>query len=542
MADQDRMARTMRISLRPSGGDASGASADMSTSFYAPNRRQGSRWTAYEKLLESVYDAVLITDVRGRITDFNQRAAQFFLYEGEDLLGISAIDLISGAEPVLLTQIQENLEEHKFTMIEGHCVRRDGTRFPAEVAVNRLDLDPGENLSFFVRDITVRKQAQDALEEAVARLELHDAARSQFVSNVSHELRTPLTSMIYAVNNMLLGVVGNLAEPARRYLERLDRDCRRLLGTVNDILDLRKIESRTLTLAKARVPFSRLVCGSVESLRLQAEEKGIHLSFEGPPRPRFVDCDMHKMERVILNVVGNAVKFTPEGGSIRISVKQDPDDAGTVRLSVCDSGIGIPPEAIDKVTVRYFKVGEQPSGSGLGLAIAKELVELHGGSLQIKSPTPNSDRGTAVYVRLPSVEAPTVLVADDDDDVRDLMVRQIEGQGYRVLTATDGGDALRKCLAGNVDVAILDLILPEMDGTNVILQLKGHKHTMRLPVIVVTGAHVGRAKAEILSSFAIPALAKPWKEEELLDRISGAFFGRAVFGRAVEGSPGSTMV
>lgn len=538
MAEKYDMARTMRISLDDPDETKLDRSPELSASFHVDTRRD--RDTAYGKLLESTYDAVFITDNKGRIVDNNSRASQFFRYPERGLLGLNAIDLISGARSVLLSQIGDNLREHKFTMIEGRCVRRDGSSFPAEVAVNRLDLDAGERLSFFVRDITVRKQALEALEEAVERLKAYDEVRSEFVSNVSHELRTPLTSMIYAVNNMLSGVVGTLSPAAIRYLDRLDRDCRRLLGTVNDILDMRKIESDTLILSKSRVPFARLVCGSVDTLRLQASEKGINLQFFAPTNSRFVSCDMHKMERVVLNIVGNAIKFTPEGGEIRISVIQDPDDSGSVRLSVCDTGIGIPREAVDKVTLRYFKVGEQPTGSGLGLAIAKELVELHGGALRIVSPPPGAATGTSVYVRMPMVEAPGVLVADGNDEDRKELSEQISRQGYRVVVAETGDEALKNCQEGTVDVVVMDLLLPGMEGTNLILQLKASKQARMMPVIVVTAAHIGRAKAEILNSFSIPAMEKPWKEDELLDRISGSFFGKTVFGRAVEGSAGQS--
>ncbi len=531
------MSRTMRISLKPKNSSKNDLTPDSSTSFCALDRQKGNRDTHYEMLLESIYDAVLITDYRGRITDHNQRAAHFFRYEQDDLLGINAIKLISGAESGLLEQIRDNLKDHRYTMIEGSCVRKDDSRFPAEIAVNRIGHTDKGKLCFFVRNISIRKQAQEALEDAVARLEQHDETRSQFVSNVSHELRTPLTSMIYAVNNMLLGVVGELPQPAVKYLERLNDDCRRLLGTVNDILDLRKIESRSMTLAKARIPFPRLVRASVESLRLQAEEKGISLVFEGPPRPRFVLCDMHKMERVVMNIIGNALKFTPGGGSVKVSVCQEENDC--ICMTVSDTGIGIPSDVIDKVTIRYFKVGEQPSGSGLGLAIAKELVELHGGTLKITSPVPWEKNGTAVYVRLPMVKAPTVLVVDDHASVRDELEHQLKNQGYHVLKASTGEEALDLCLNENVDIAIMELILPDIDGTSIIMQLKANKQTVRLPVIVITAAHVGRAKAEILNSFAIPVLSKPWKEQELLDRISGSFFGRAIFGRQIEGSPGS---
>ncbi|MBN1556836.1 MAG: PAS domain S-box protein, partial [Lentisphaerae bacterium] len=264
-SERDDTARTMRIALPepaprppPPAVKVRGASP---TSFVARRlaTEDDRRASDYKQLLESIYDGVIITDRKGRIVDFNSRAIDFLLKHGDELAGMRVIDFISGAGDDLLAAIHRNLKEHRYTLIEGRCIRSDGTTFPAEIAVNRIALDEGGQLCFLIRDITVRKRAQEDLEEAISRLEAHDRARSQFVSNVSHELRTPLTSMIYAVSNMLRGVVGPLSDNARRYLEMLEGDCRRLLTTVNDILDLRKIESNTLVLERSRVPFGMLV-------------------------------------------------------------------------------------------------------------------------------------------------------------------------------------------------------------------------------------------------------------------------------------------
>jgi signal transduction histidine kinase len=191
--------------------------------------------------------------------------------------GCGCHGLIAGADDAVIGTIRKNLIEHRYTLIEGTCRRRDGSSFPFRDCRQPPGYRTGGRLCFFVRDISVRKRAQDALEEAIMKLEQHDRNRSQFISNVSHELRTPLTSMIYAINNMLRGVTGALNEDQSRYLEMLLGDSRRLLATVNDILDLRKIENQTLTLVKTRMPFGRLVQGSACSLQVQAEQKGIHL-------------------------------------------------------------------------------------------------------------------------------------------------------------------------------------------------------------------------------------------------------------------------
>ena len=502
-----------------------------STSFLHQSRSQfrDSDASDYQRLLQSIYDAVLITDASGIVRECNQRAIDFFRWPDSELIGVAVPSLISGADDAVVGTIRKNLTEYRYTLIEGTCKRKDGTTFPSEIAVNRLDTDLEGRLCFFIRDVSVRKRAQDALEEAITKLEQHDRNRSQFISNVSHELRTPLTSMIYAITNMIRGVVGPLNNHAQKYLEMLLGDCRRLLATVNDILDLRKIENQTLTLSKARVPFGRLVTGSAKSLAVQAEQKSLTLSINTGRELWFVNCDAQKIERVILNLVGNAIKFTPEGGFVKVSVQADSEHEGFVRVIVDDNGIGIPADALPRVTDRYFTVGDQPSGSGLGLAISKEIVAMHKGELTVESPPPGADKGARIAFRLPIAEAPTVLIVDDDHAVRDSLKMQISEHGYHVQTAGNGGDALRIVHNDHPDIIILDMLLPDIEGSEVILRLKSDPSTVRIPVLVLTGAHIGQSKVDVLRNFGIPALSKPWDETELLDGIANAFLGSLPF-------------
>ena len=194
--------KTMRIDIDPATSERLAAMSPR------PAPRSGGRtWRTYHverctpfyKLLESVYDAVLITSRAGKVLECNERAAEFFAMSAKELAGLDVVSLISGATDSLIDTINKNLINKKYTLVEARCKRADGTSFAAEIAVNKVDLDPQGQLCFFVRDITIRQQAQQALEDAVERLQAHDRARMEFVSNVSHELRTPLTSMIYAV-------------------------------------------------------------------------------------------------------------------------------------------------------------------------------------------------------------------------------------------------------------------------------------------------------------------------------------------------------
>ena len=459
--------------------------------------------STFEALLKSIYDGVLIATPNGRIAQYNTRAMELLGCEADYLDGADVMKLISGADTALWEALRQNLEDRRYTLIEARVIRFDGSSFPAEIAVNWMTHGESGRLCFFIRDISVRKQAQEALEDAVARLEEHDRARMQFVSNVSHELRTPLTSMIYAVSNMLRGVLGPISDPVRKYLTMLDGDSKRLLATVNDILDLRKIENESLTLARATIPFGRLVSRSLESIRVRTQQKGVAFNVDPGVAGLFGDCDPQRMERVILNLVGNSVKFTPEGGSITVGVKADSANEGYIRLEVRDTGIGIPLDALDRVTERYFTVGKQPSGSGLGLAIVKEIVALHGGSIGIQSPLPNGDDGTLVTVLVPRVDPPVILLVNEDDSALSRMGEQLTGAGYRVIRIGAGEDVARVAEDRHFQGAVVDLGMKGMSGTELTLKMKSDKRLRRIPLIALGGPALNSAREQILKSFSM---------------------------------------
>lgn len=518
---------TMRIDMDAVLGDAARGDARPVSERSAPDEESGESGgeSTFAALLQSIYDGVLIASPNGRIVEYNSRAVELLGGARDYLDGSDVMKLISGADTALWEALRKNLDDRRYTLLEARVIRFDGSSFPAEIAVNWMTHGRSGRLCFFIRDISIRKQAQEALEDAVARLEEHDRARMQFVSNVSHELRTPLTSMIYAVANMLRGVLGPISDPVRKYLTMLDGDSKRLLTTVNDILDLRNIENESLTLARATIPFGRLVSRSLESLAVRTQQKGIAFSVNPGVSGLFSDCDPQRMERVVLNIVGNAVKFTPEGGTITVTVTDESANEGYLRLEVRDSGIGIPPDALDRVTERYFTVGKQPSGSGLGLAIVKEIVALHGGSIGIQSPVPGGDTGTLVTVLLPRVDPPIILLAGSDDFVCTKLGEQLTAAGYRVIRGGEGEDAQQivehRCFHG----AVVGLGMEGMSGTELILKLKSDRRLRTTPLIAIGGAGLNKAREQILKSFSIPLVPRNWTETMLLDRIEEAFLG-----------------
>jgi CheY-like chemotaxis protein/anti-sigma regulatory factor (Ser/Thr protein kinase) len=308
-----------------------------------------------------------------------------------------------------------------------------------------------------------------------------------------------------------------------------DGECQRLVNTVNDILDLGKVDNRSLVLTPVSIPMVRLVARHVESIRVQAETKRLALALAADAEAGFVACDPEKMGRVVQNILANAIKFTPSGGTVEVTVGRDLPDGRRVTMTVTDTGIGIPAEALGHITERYFRAGNPPTGSGLGLALSQEIVTLHGGSLEVCSPPPGRVQGTQVTVRLPAVKAPMLLVVDDDPAACRALEAQLGRYGYRVVTCETAQEGLRRVEELEPNALILDLILPDLPGVEVLQRLKASSRARFLPVVALTGANVDEARAEVLQRFAIPVVAKPWHEAEMLDQIEGALIGMAVF-------------
>ncbi len=533
MADMHQLPadKTMRIDIDPDTVEsrdmavARGQKRDLSRrQSWRTSRDQ--RCTPFFRLLESIYDAVLITTTSGQILECNERASEFFMMTPKALSQFNVVGLISGATESLISVIQKNLIDNKYTLVEARCKRSDGTSFPSEIAVNKIELDRHGQFCFFVRDITVRQQSQQALEDAVERLQAHDRARMEFVSNVSHELRTPLTSMIYAVNNMLRGVVGPMPDKAVDYLERLQADSHRLLATVNDILDLRQIENKTLILTKTVVPIGPVIREGAETLLIQAQSKHIDLCFDLGSRELFCWCDVQKIERVVLNVVGNAVKFTGENGVITVTLRQNPGNPKHALITVSDTGMGIPPEVLPKISQRYFRVGDHVSGSGLGLAISREIVELHGGSMDFASPVPGTDRGTSVYVSLPLAPKPLVVAVTQDADNAAFLEKHIMDLGYGLLCTASSKAALEHCFNKPAAVFVLDRRIADMNVQDVILRLRENPKTKRMPVIAFGSQVRERGESELYRRFGIYCTSLPWREQDLACNLAMAVLGK----------------
>lgn len=484
----------------------------------------------YRIIFEEAMDAIVLLDpASAAIRQFNGHACSQLGYSPEEFKQLTLFDIEAQEDQAQLKAHIYRILAHGAESFETFHKTKSGALRNVLVSARPILLSGEKFLLAIFHDYTEHKQTENDLRAAVVHLEQHSQAKSEFVANVSHELKTPITSMMYGVRNLLKGIAGPLPDYAVRYLRLFDTECQRLVTTINDILDLGKLDNQTLSLSPITAPLNHLVSRCIDALRPQVEAAQLSIEATFDPACRFVRCDTGMIQRVLQNIIGNAVKFTPRGGFIHLAVTPDPDLDRFARVTISDNGTGIPPDALPHITKRYFKANNHASGSGLGLAISKEIIMLHGGQLFVCSPPPGKIQGTSISISLPLAPAPYILIADDDRTIQMLLKQHLTNYGYHVITADSGQEAILMAEAHHPNLVLIDLILEDIHGTTVILALKSSRTIPYTPIIAITGATLDEATTNVLARFTIPTVAKPWKISELMDTIETALLGLTAF-------------
>lgn len=390
------------------------------------------------------------------------------------------------------------------------------------------------------------KQTAEQLRRANDELQELNRLKSDFIAIVSHELRTPLASIIGYVDLMLDEETGRLNEEQGQYLGVIERNAERLSRLINDILDISRIEAGRIELAMAPLDVIEIVKETVVTMQPQAQAKGIEMSVSMAEGLPLVQGDPDRIRQVLVNLLGNAIKFTPQGGRVEVSGRclaagEQPPLPGPelatasdwLLVSVTDTGTGIVTEELDKIFDKFYQVGgladRSVGGSGLGLSIARGIVEAHGGLIWAQSGGQN--QGSTLTFALPVIEAPIkpilevptpavgtamALVVDDDPDAVNLLRLYLEAEGYSVTGAHDGETALQLAAELQPAVILLDILMPELDGFVVLEKLKANTATQNIPVVIVS-ILAGQEKG--LSLGAVDHLTKPIDRQHLLQSV-----------------------
>ncbi len=404
----------------------------------------------------------------------------------------------------------------------------------------------------------------DQLRTANVELKRLDSLKDEFLANMSHELRTPLYGIIGIAESLISGAAGPPSEESIHDLSLIVSSGRRLAGMVNDVLDFSKLKHHDIILSRKPVDLYSLTQMVVAVLQPMAARKTLNIRNNINPETTAVDADENRLQQIMLNLIGNAVKFT-EAGDITITAERDPSEGGQYTVTVTDTGIGIPPDK----TERIFETFEQADGSiartyggtGLGLSISKKLVELHGGRIWVETEVgsgsrfsftmpvaaeaalpDNGDRGTSpLFMDAPGLfpgvtleeirtigngvkhKAPEhgrILVVDDEPVILQVMINYLTLEGYDVVTAASGTDALQRIEESSFDLVLLDVMLPRMSGYEVCRLIREKHSIYNLPVLMLTARNKPEDIVAGLEAGANDYLTKPVNRQELLARVN----------------------
>lgn len=488
----------------------------------AAAQREIENTTHYlETIIRTSHDGIMVLDAEMQFEFLNEAADRILGWPHTEIINQPFLKAIPEDSHAFIMERWEEVQRGEGEPYEVDILTKAGARRSLMVSHRDMMIGSEPKYCVVIRDISARRQMEDDLREAIRTLEKHNMEKTAFVSNVSHELRTPLTSIAYATDNLLDGMFGEVNDRIRDYLSMMQQDCKRLTGTVQDILDLSRLEAHRLRLRRRKVPVAWMTRRCGESVKILCEKKSQTLEIDVPPACGFALCDQRRLERALGNVLQNAVKFTPENG--RISLTASPAD-GHVRVSVTDSGVGIPEAHLPKVMDRYYRVGERVTGTGLGLSLCKEIVELHGGEVIIESPSPGAEAGTRVTITLPIEEAASIAVLARNGTVCDHFLDILEGVRYKVEVWDPEQSAIGVDAANKVDALVMDLSTCMAESLDLLAQTRGQPSDDVVGIVAVGGHELQGVPTELLDAMHVP-LVTEYDSNELVQAIENVIFG-----------------
>ncbi len=477
-----------------------------------------------QAILDNAVDGIITINGSGTVESFNRSASKIFGYSAEEVIGHNVNMLMP--EPYA-SQHDGYLNNYHTSGIpriigigrEVEGRRRDGSVFPMELAVSHISRKGQPMYVGLVRDISERKQVEKL--------------KSEFLSTVSHELRTPLTSITGALGLAVSGVLGELPGKVRHMVEIAHKNSQRLVHLINDLLDLEKMAAGKMPFDLQVQPLMPLVTQAMEGMHGYADQHQVRLE-QTEAHEADVRVDAGRLLQILNNLLSNAIKFSPEKGRVEIAVRRNNDK---VRVEIIDQGPGIPAEFRTRIFQKFSQADSSDTrkagGTGLGLAISRELAERmnssvgfdakegQGSSFYVELPVQKTltDTQTAETEAEPRQDAPHLLVVEDDPDVARLLEIMLQRAGYRVDMAPDGKTALARLEQQRYDAMTLDLVLPDLNGTELIRRIRDKAEISAIPIIVVS-AHANEGRLAINGDFAaIDWLGKPVDEKQLVSLL-----------------------
>lgn len=471
-------------------------------------------------IVDKMIAGLITTNERGKIETVNPAAVAIFGYPPDELIGRSIRSLMAMSDDHAQAALQAMPGPALGRVTEWEARRKDGTTFPMELSLFEFETDAGRHFAGNVRDISERREV--------------DRMKTEFVSVVSHELRTPLTSVRGALQ-IVLDDPPVFADPEHApLLEIALKNSERLIRIINDILDVSKIESGQVQLKLAACDAADMIRASLETSGEMARAAGVRIVVEPPERPALIRVDPDRFSQVLTNLISNAIKFSPVGGAVTVSTHLGQRGVG---ISVRDRGPGISATDIPRLFNKFKQLDSSSTrargGSGLGLAIAKALIEEHGGTISVESVV---GQGSVFVVHVPYAESlerlPTgpyratsarssasIILAEDDSDLREVLAQALSRNGFTVAPASNGKVARALYDTGKYHAMVVDLHMPIADGFGLIEYVRRSEGDTTLPIVVISGSNSGRGETRSLALGATSFLAKPVTTEELVEEL-----------------------
>jgi len=525
----------------------------------------------YRCLFESSRDAIMtLTPPSWKYTSGNHATLNLFGVNNENVfITMGPWDLSPKRQPDGLLSREKAKKMIQMAMEKGSHFFEwthktiDGKSFPSTVLLTRVNLEEQAFLQATVRNISDQKKAEQELKETnehleyqtslvaemAAKAEMANIAKSEFLANMSHEIRTPMNGII-GMTGLLLDT--ELDDEQKKYAETIRTSGESLLSIINDILDFSKIEAGKLDLEILHFDLRDFLDDFSEMMSLKASERNLEFLCAATPEiPASLKGDPGRLRQILINLVGNAFKFTNEGEvAVRVSLESETDSDAQIRFSVRDTGIGIPENRQERLFKKFSQVDTSTTrkygGTGLGLAISKQLVEMMDGEIGVYS---EEGKGTEFwftvrllkpYQKRHGIQSQTnlngthILVVDDNDTNREILKTRFKAWGGRVDEAPDGKTGLEmlrdKAQRGDpYQIAVLDMVMPGMNGEELGRIIKSDETLKGTCLIMMTslGLH-GKMQCEEEMCFAA-YLTKPIRQSELADCLSAVLSGKPYF-------------
>jgi signal transduction histidine kinase/CheY-like chemotaxis protein len=504
---------------------------------------------------------VFRVDCEGKYLDFMVPPQGRYLVDPQQLIGKNFYD----AFPIPTSAIYA---ERKYAALQQALVTQTVQIYEQQTDVGdqcryeeiRVAPCGNDEVVFFIRDISDRKQAEAQLQRTNQELARATRLKDEFLANMSHELRTPLNAILGMTEGLQEQVFGKISDRQLKALQAIESSGSHLLELINDILDLSKIAAGQIELDCALTSVNHLCQSSLTFIRQQAMQKRIQIHTKIQTNLPDLLVDERRIRQALINLLSNAVKFTPAEGNITLEVsrirsitsfpEENKEEAKEyLKIEVIDTGIGIAAENIQKLFKPFVQIdsalNRQYEGTGLGLSLVKQMVELHGGKVGLTS---ELGIGSRFFIELPyssnvgcssemfdrdqtatisqldtpttgKSQLPLILIAEDNEANIMTISSYLSAKGYRIVLAKNGEEAIAIALSARPDLILMDVQMPLMDGLEATKQIRQITSLVKVPIIALTALAMADDRDRCLAAGANEYLTKPIKLKELVTMI-----------------------